>query len=157
MARTIDVVFAGACLLALVGWLWFSSGLTFYNDEWDVIRAVDDWSFDRLMQRHVEHWALGLRVMWTSLMSIVGMSTYMPYLAMAVLFHIATAVGIYVLARRQTVAIAALGLGALFLFFGSGAHNLSMGFQMGWNAGRRPPARYPCSDGGARPRKVKMM
>ena len=132
--RIIDIVFVGTCLVALLGWLWFSSGLTFYNDEWGFIGAADDWSIGRLMQRHVEHWALGLRVMWNSLMSIFGLSTYMPYLATAVLFHIVTAVGIYVLARRQTVAIVALGIGVLFLFYGSGAHDLSMSFQMGWNA-----------------------
>ena len=131
--RYFDVLFVIACLVALVSWLAMSAGQTFMIDEWEFVVNAHDWSFDRLNEPLNGHWSLGLALMWNTLMATVGLSSYMPYLLVANLLHIAVAAGIYVYARRQTLPVVALGAAVIYLFLGSGVVNMLHGFQMNFN------------------------
>lgn len=131
--RYYDAAFAIACALALAFWLGMGSGQTFMIDEWGFVMNAHDWSFDQMMQPLNEHWSLGLNLMWKPLMATVGMSSYMPYLLVTNLLHIAGAAGIYVFARRQTAPVIALGAGLVFLFLGSGFIDFVLGMQMNFN------------------------
>ncbi len=50
---------AGACLAAAVLLIVLTSGLTFFNDEWDVILNRPGWSLHSLLRPHNEHIYLG--------------------------------------------------------------------------------------------------
>ena len=130
--RIADAIFVGAAVVAFGLYVWLGSSLTFNLDEWAIIPLADDWSLDGLMRPVNEHWALGLRVIWNSLMATVGLSSYVPYVLVNVAFNIAIGVGIYVYARRQTHPLLAAGVGVLFLFLGSGSESWFLAFQLGW-------------------------
>ena len=132
--RLPDVAFAAICLVALGLLLWLGSGLTFVKDEWALILAADEWSFDALMRPHNEHFMPLLRLVWNALMATVGLRSYMPYLLIDYLFVVAAAAAIYVHARRHTHVLIALAAGTIFLLLGTGAENLFLAFQMGWTA-----------------------
>ncbi len=132
--RLPEILFTVLAVVAFGGLLWLGSNLTFRGDEWSAILHADDWSLDRLNRPHIMHWALGLRVIWNSLQAVFGLSSYVPYLAVDLAFHVVVAAGIFTLARRQVPALVALAAGTLFLFIGSGALGLQLAFQLGWNA-----------------------
>lgn len=131
--RAPELAFGILSVVAFGVLLYLSSNRVFAVDEWAVIRNGTDWSLEGLMKPYIEHWAFGLRVMWKALLSVFGMTTYMPYLIVNLVLHVTIAAGIFVLARRQVPALIALAVGTLFLFLGSGALDLLFGFQMGWN------------------------
>lgn len=128
--RLPDLLFAAACAAAVVAWLVLGSGTTFINDEWQFIRASHDLSLGYFMEPHNEHLVALPKLLYQGLLATVGLHSYVPYLLLVVLLHVATAIGIYVYARRQTVPLIALAAGTLFLLLGSGAENLLWGFQV---------------------------
>lgn len=130
--RSGDLLFAIACLIAFAGLLWLGSGLTFARDEWSAIRAADGGTLETLLRPVNEHFAPLLRLAWGSLLATVGLRSYVPYLVVDHLFVVATAAGLYVLARRLTHVSIALAIGILYLLLGTGAENLFLAFQMGW-------------------------
>lgn len=130
--RLPDIAFLLACVVSLGVLTWLGSGLTFVRDEWSIIRFMDRWSFDAIVQPHNQHFDPLFRIVWNSLMETVGLRSYVPYLLIDHVLVVLTAAGIYVYARRQTHALIALAVGVLYLFLGSGFANLFMAFQMGW-------------------------
>ena len=77
-------------VVAFVTLLYLGSNLTFRGDEWGMILHAEDWSIDRLMEPHTTHWALGTRVLWNTLQAGFGLTSYVPYLAVALAFHVDT-------------------------------------------------------------------
>lgn len=130
--RLSDIAFGFACLTALAVLLWLGSGLTFVHDEWALITAADDWSFEALMRPHNDHFMPLLRLVWNTLMATIGLRSYLPYLLVDYLLVIAAATAVYVYGRRHTHALIALVAGTTFLLLGSGAGNLFHAFQMAW-------------------------
>jgi hypothetical protein len=128
-----DVAFGVMCLVVFGGLLWLGSGTTFFADGWSFIAATDRWSIDMLMQPHNEHWMLGLKLIYLPLLEVFGLSTYLPYLFVLLLLHVATAAALYVYAQRETVAFIAFAIGSVFLLLGSGGDNFFHAFQIGWS------------------------
>jgi hypothetical protein len=60
-------------------------------------------------------------VIYKLLLETVGLTSYLPYLGVLLLFHIATAAGLFVVITRQAGAFLALAMSALFLFLGAGS------------------------------------
>ncbi len=127
-----DSVFAIASFASFAYLLYLGRQNTFWHDEWPFINSRLGWDIGAFMRPHNEHWVLGLALVWKPLLATVGLSNYVPYLAVTLLLHIVTAAAVYRMARFLAGPVTGLGFGALQLFLGSGAENLFMAFQAGF-------------------------
>src|SRR5689334_14336071 len=74
-----DLPFVGAALLAGGAILFLGRSLTFWNDEWRSIAFDGGWS-DFLLPVN-EHWSTLPLLAYRATFHIVGLDSYMPYLA----------------------------------------------------------------------------
>ena len=70
--------------------------------------------------------------MYRLVLGVVGLSTYMPYLALLAALHVIVVLEVYVLARRVTAPALAALAAVVIAFFGSGFENLFWGIQIGF-------------------------
>jgi hypothetical protein len=122
------VIAAGIAVAVLV---WLGLGLTFFADEWGIIadRAV---TAEDLVRPFNEHWLTVTIVVYRALLGLVGMASYVPYLAFLAVLHATVAILVYALVRRRTLPWVAVGITVIVLFFGSGFENLFWGVQIGF-------------------------
>lgn len=111
--------------------IWLGLGLTFFADEWTIIsdRTVTP---EDLVRPFNEHWLAVTIVVYRAMLALVGMGSYVPYLALLALLHVMVATLVYALVRRRTVPWVAVGITLIVLFFGSGFENLFWGAQIGF-------------------------
>jgi hypothetical protein len=102
----------------------------FFGDDWAILAP----RFDALvMQPHVGHWNLIPALVFPALRNVVGIGSYLPFLALAVLAHLAVAHLIWrVLGRIGVAPWLATLLGALVALLGAGAENILWAFQFGY-------------------------
>jgi hypothetical protein len=120
-------------ILAIAVWgflLWMGRGLTFFSDEWAFIEGRSLFDISSWFAPHNEHWSTIPIVAYRLLMELVGLRTYVPYLAVLTGLHVLVAAAVFLLLRRWTGAPAALAGGTLVLFFGSGFENVFWAFQI---------------------------
>lgn len=120
-----------AILTATVVLLLLGRGLTFFADEWAVIgdRPLGIATFLRPFN---EHW-LGVTTFVHRLMvETIGIGSYVPYLAVLLALHAIVVGEVYVIARRSTLPIVAVGVAVIVAFFGSGFENLFWAMQIGF-------------------------
>lgn len=125
-----DVPFVVASVAAGALLLYLGRSLTFWFDEWrsvtfegglvDYFRPVN------------EHWSTFPLAMYRATFSIVGLQSYLPYLAQVVVLHLIAVVGAYVLMRRRCGRFPATLLALPLLLLGAGAENLFWAFQTGF-------------------------
>src|SRR3954470_2730655 len=115
---------------ALVTLVWFGRDMTFYHDEWAFI-LQRDLSVDGLLKPHNEHLSATLVLLYRVLLGTVGMGSYWPYLGVTFALHVAVAVIVYVVVRREVGEIWALGAMAVVLLLGSGGDDILWAFQSG--------------------------
>jgi hypothetical protein len=127
-----DSAFAIASLVSFAYLLYLGHQNTFWHDEWRFLNSRLGWDIGVFMRPHNEHWVLGIALVWKPLLATVGLSNYVPYLAVTLLLHIVTAAAVYRMARFLAGPAFGLGFGVLYLFLGSGAENLFWAFQMGF-------------------------
>jgi hypothetical protein len=120
--------FAAFCVL-----LYLGRNLIFFYDEWTLITQSPRWTLVSFFQPHNEHWSTLLKVTYEALLHTVGLRSYLPYLALALLLHVASALLLFVLVRRRAGDVLALVACALVLFLGAGAEDLFWAFQIGFN------------------------
>jgi hypothetical protein len=126
------LVVAGA-VASWVALLFLGRGLTFYADEWSYLAVPGLFgSLNNLFEPHNEHWATLSLVVYRSIFAVVGLSTYLPYLAVLLALHALAAGALFVLVRRAAGPLVALGATALVLWAGSGWQNLFWAFQIGF-------------------------
>jgi hypothetical protein len=111
--------------------VWLGLGLTFFADEWSVIsdRVV---TAEDLLRPFNEHWLAVTIVVYRAMLELVGMDTYVPYLALLAILHATVALLVYALVRRRTLPWVAVGIALIVLLFGSGFENLFWGIQIGF-------------------------
>src|SRR3954453_14995528 len=143
-------------MVALVALVWFARDMTFYHDEWAFI-LQRDLSFDGLLKPHNEHLSATLVLLYRVLIGTVGLGSYWPYLAVTFALHVAVAVIVYVVVRREAGEVWALGAMAVVLLLGSGGDDILWAFQSptigAWAAGRarrRARRRGGAGGGGGR-------
>lgn len=126
-----DAIVGIAAVVAVGLLVWLGLGLTFFADEWGVIadRAV---TVNDLLAPFNEHWLAVTIVVYRGLVGLVGMDTYVPYLALLAVLHGIVAVLVYLLVRRRTFPAVAVGIALVVLLFGSGFENLFWGIQIGF-------------------------
>lgn len=124
--------FALAAVAAFALLIYLGRSLTFYNDEWTFIVERSDLSLDDLVRPHNEHWSSFLVLGYGVMFSLFGLASYLPYLAVVLVLHVAVAWAVFRLAEREAGGWVALGLAGLMLFLGSGHQNLFWAFQAGF-------------------------
>ena len=128
-ARLIVVVGA---LLGCGAILWFSRAYTFYFDEWTFILTAPDWTFATYFQPHNEHPSILFRAVYAALLNTVGLHSYVPYMAVLLLAHLANVLLLFELVRRRAGDGIAIAAAALLITLGAGWENLLWAFQMAW-------------------------
>jgi hypothetical protein len=130
-SRVALIVFVAVEVIALPLLLFWGRHGWFTQDDWDFLSARSIGRVDDLFRPHFQHWTtlpiLPYRLLWT----VVGIRSYVPYQAMIVVLHLAAAALLLVVMRRAGVGpwIATVAAGA-FVFFGSGAENIFVAFQI---------------------------
>ena len=104
--------------------VYLGLGMTFFADEWAFIesRALADpgtwWA------PHNEHWTTLAILVYRALVETVGIGSYVPYLVVVALLHVAVSALCYLLLERSSGPLFALAGSAIVLVFGSGFENL---------------------------------
>ncbi len=103
----------------------------FTQDDWDFLSARTAGNVGDLFRAHFQHWTtlpvLVYRLMWV----VVGMRSYTPYQALIVTLHLVAAALVLVVMRRAGVRPWLATVAAVaFLFFGPGAENILVAFQI---------------------------
>ena len=129
-ARPADIVFVALALVGGAVLLFLGRSLTFWHDEWRSI-TFDGGPIDYLRPVN-EHWSTFHLVLYRATFRIVGLRSYIPYLAELVVLHLLAVAGAYALMRARVGPLVATLVAAPLLFLGSGAENLFWGFQTGF-------------------------
>ena len=122
-----SLVVAFALLLYITRTQWF------YFDEWAFLtdRGFAGQPLD-LFRPHNEHWSTIPILIYRALFALFAVRSYLPYMAVLLLIHIAVAHLLWRLMRREGVdGWVATSLSAVFLVFGAGWENLIWAFQIG--------------------------
>lgn len=122
------VVAMGLVVTAAI--LWVSRTYTFYFDEWTFILSAPDWTWSTYLQPHNEHPVMLPRLIYAALLSTVGLRSYLPYMAVLLALHAASAVLLFELVRRRAGDLVGLACAALFLVLGAAWENLLWAFQI---------------------------
>ncbi len=126
-ARPLVAVLALAASLAI---LWLSRDFDFYFDEWTFILTAPDWTWTTYLEPHNEHPVILPRLIYAALLSTVGLRSYLPYVAVLVALHAASAWLLFELVRRRAGDLLGVAAAALPLLLGAGWENLLWAFQM---------------------------
>jgi hypothetical protein len=124
-------LFAVVAAVACAGLLVAGRHGTFRQDEWAVIGAPPTSPASYLLP-HNEHWSTIPRLVYQALLDVVGLRSYLPYLAVLLALHLAATAGAFVLLARRLAPIAALIAVLPLLVLGSGWENLLWAFQVGF-------------------------
>ena len=126
-----DLVVGLVTAVAFVGILWLGRGMTFFADEWAVIveRPI---TLDNFLQPFNEHWLGVMMLVYRLLLERVGLTTYMPYLALLLGLHVIVVLEVYVLARRWSGASLGALAAVVVAVLGSGFENLYWAMQIGF-------------------------
>ncbi len=105
----------------------------FHADDWYFLADRNGGSLHDLFRPHNEHWStlpvITFRILW----QLVGLRSYLPYLAIVVCLHVAVACLLRVIMRRAGVRAWTATAGAvLFVFFGTGYDDIVFAFQIGF-------------------------
>lgn len=124
------VVHYGALGLSFGVILWIGRGQWFFGDDWAIIAPHLDAA---VMLPHVGHWDLVPAIVFQGVRDWLGLGSYLPFLALAVLAHLAVAHLAWRILRRvgATPWIATL-LSILVMLFGGGSENILWAFQFGF-------------------------
>ena len=124
------LVVAAMALVAAAAILLLTHAYTFYFDEWTFILTFPDWTLSTYLQPHNEHPVMLPRLIYAALLSTVGLRSYLPYMAVLLALHAASAVLLFELVRRRAGDLVALAASAMFLVLGAAWENLLWAFQV---------------------------
>ena len=130
-ARPALWVFIALVVAAVPLYLVLGRRQWFFLDDWDFLAQRTSGSPSDLFRPHLEHWTtlpiLAYRLLW----SVVGLRSYVPYQMLVVVAHLTVAALLRVIMRRAGVGPwLSTGVATLFVFFGSGAENILVAFQI---------------------------
>lgn len=119
-----------ALILGFVAILWIGRDQWFFGDDWAILAPRLD---DDVMLPHVGHWNLIPATVFPLVRNWLGLSSYLPYLALAVLAHVAVSHLVWRILGRIGVNAWVATLSSIFvLMLGAAAENLLWAFQFGF-------------------------
>ena len=107
----------------------------FFGDEWEFLSGYRGvFGADRsLWEPHTEHWSTVPILIYRGLYSVYGLRSYVPYVVVLLVLHLAVAHLLWQLMRKAGVDVPlATALGAVFVVLGAGYENLLWAFQIGF-------------------------
>ena len=128
LAFAVYAVAAGLLIVFVIGrHRWF------FGDEWSFLAERNAGNLGDLFRAHAEHWSTIPVIVYRALWNLFGLRTYVPYQAVVVVMHVATAfllraVMVRAGVRSWTASVVAAG----FLLFGPGQENILWAFQIGF-------------------------
>ncbi|HVF13751.1 MAG TPA: hypothetical protein VM942_04080, partial [Acidimicrobiales bacterium] len=133
-ARVVAIGHALSLVAGLVVLLVVNRNQWFAGDEWDFLaRRGLHGAEAGLFEPHNEHWSTGPILVYRALYSLVGLRSYLPYIAVLVLVHLALAHLLWRIMRRVGVdPWVSTALAAVFAVLGAGTENLVWAFQIGF-------------------------
>jgi hypothetical protein len=130
-ARGALIVFGVLAVASVPLYLAFARDEWFFLDEWDFLSDRTAGNVGDLLRPHVNHWTTVPIVAWRVLWSVFGLRTYVPYVLLSVLVHVAVAALARVVMRRADVdPWIATAVAGVVLLFGAGAQNVMYAFQI---------------------------
>ncbi|MCU1580896.1 MAG: hypothetical protein JWO01_284, partial [Microbacteriaceae bacterium] len=110
--------------------LWLGRDQWFFGDDWAILVPRLDGA---VMLPHVGHWNLVPALLFQWMRDLVGLGSYLPFLALAVVAHLVLCHLLWRILRRVGVEpwIATM-LSILMMLFGGGAENIFWAFQVGF-------------------------
>ena len=99
---------------ALAILVWLGRDMTFYHDEFAFL-LLRDLSLPGIFAPHNEHLSATLVILYRTLVGTVGTVSYWPYLGVTFALHVIVSAIVYVVVRRETTAMWALGAMAVML------------------------------------------
>ncbi len=115
---------------------WIGRHHWFFADDWEFVtrRGVMGDPHLGLFVPHTQHWSTGPILIWRLLLSVFGLHSYVPFMALNVMFHLAVVHLIWRLARRGGAsAWVSSALAALFMVASSNGYNAFWAFQIAFN------------------------
>ena len=125
--------FVAVVAAALVYYVTLARRQWFGADEWDFVAGRTGGDLADLFRPHNEHWStlpiIAFRLLW----QVVGVRSYLPYLLLIVMLHLAVACLLRTVMRRAGVnPWIATAAATLFVLFGTGHDNILWAFQIGF-------------------------
>jgi hypothetical protein len=119
---------------ALIVLLYLDRHQWFYYDEWDYLADRGTLGHSRgLFFPHSEHWQTIPILVYRGLFALFGLRTYLPYILVVIVLHLAIAHLLWrLLLRCGADGWVATALVGVFLLLGAGYENLTWAFQMGF-------------------------
>jgi hypothetical protein len=111
--------------------MWLALPATFRGDDWELIHGRSLTDLPALLRPFNEQWVLVPAIVVRSLLAVVGLQSYVPYLAVLLSIHIVAAAAVARLVRETSGPLAAVVAGGIALFLGVGNENLHQAFQIG--------------------------
>jgi hypothetical protein len=121
--------FAIAAIAAALVILWLGRNLTFFYDELIYLKHQPA-SLGALFQPWNFHWTTGLYLVYQAILTLFGERYYLPFQMALVLFHVATAAGMYALVRTRASAYVAVASTMVLLFLGVAWEDLFWAWQI---------------------------
>lgn len=110
--------------------LWIGRDQWFFGDDWAILVPRNDGA---IMVPHVGHWNLVPAVVFPLVRNGLGLGSYLPFLALAVLAHLGVAHLVWRILRRVgTNDWVATGLSVVIMLLGAASENLLWAFQFGF-------------------------
>jgi len=119
-------------VMTFVGLLYMGRSMTFWQDDWSYVDFDGHGSLLAYLIPHNEHWSTIPRILYAALLSVLGLRSYLPYLAVLLILNLSAVVGVYVLVARRHRRLVALAMVIPLLIFGSGYENLLYASQFGF-------------------------
>ena len=127
-AAYVPVMAAAVASSALI--LFVARHLTFWQDEWTFL--IDP--ARGLLEPTNEHWSTGLYLTFDAILAVFGGRSYLPFMVVLVLWHLAAATALFVLVRARAGLGIATGAATMLLFLGSASEDLLWAWQIGFIA-----------------------
>jgi len=106
----------------------------FFGDEWDFLGHRGVVAAERsIWEPHTDHWSTGPILIYRGLFALYGVQTYVPYIVVLLVLHVAVAHLLWQLLRQERVdPVVATALAAVYAVLGAGYENLLWAFQIGF-------------------------
>ena len=129
--RVLRQLYPWIAVLAIAILLWLARDMTFRGDDWDLVARRSLLDPIGLMRPFNEQWVLVPAVIFRLIFTVIGMHSYLPYLLVLLLCHVAVAEAVRRLVVHSAGSFAGYLAGLLVLLLGTGAENLRWAFQIG--------------------------
>ena len=130
-ARVAAVTFAAVAVLSIPLLAFWGRDWWFWADDWDFLAARTGGNAGDLFRGHYQHWTTLPILAYRGLWFVFGIRSYLPYQLLVIAAHAAAVALLRIVMRRAGVSPWMATLMALvFVFFGSGAENILIAFQI---------------------------